>query len=325
MRISTFLQKKPETKSKNVDIREAFTLWDVLNSKYMAMEKILVCKSFVHDTDLKLLLVKLENETKKNIEILQKQMNMYNIISPNKNRVAAQNTSSTDLYSDEFIAMETLLYEQEHVENMLISLYSLITNDNVRSVVKDMLFRTLDTVDGMMDYILLRGWAGIPPAYKHIPAKTTENIHCGEAGYLWDLLTYRYDTLHFTEILLSNAHDADLKLILEAGVNLLAQQINQLEKELIYYGIPVPKRPSDITVDLNNKELWDDSHIYRMILMGMQGAGSLHVRSFKKLSKNQRLRGIMKKLLRTEVDKLDDTIRYGKLKGWLHSVPVYGP
>lgn len=325
MKLTTLFQKKPETRSMNVDIREAFTLWDVLNSKYMAAEKLLVCKSFVHDADLKLLIIKIEKEIQKNIAILQQQMKLYNIISPNKNKVAAGNAASKELFSDEFIAMEILLYEQEHVENLLISIYSLITNDSVREVIMDMLLRTVETVDGMMKHIALRGWAGIPPAYQHLPPEITEKIHCGEAGCLWDLLTYRYDTLHFTEIMLSAVHDVDLKLILETGIGLLTQQIKQLEQELIHFGIPVPKRPSDITVNLNNKDLWEDSHIYRMTLMGMQGAGTLHVRSFKKYSVNHRLRGLMKKLLVQEVEKIDDYIRYGKLKGWLHGVPMYGP
>jgi hypothetical protein len=205
------------------------------------------------------------------------------------------------------------------------TLYSLMTNDNVRRVITDMLFRTIEAVDELMKHITLRGWAGIPPAYKHLPAEITEDIHCGEAGCLWDLLTYRYDTLHFSEIMRSAIHDVDLILILDRGIELLTQQIKQLEKELIHFGIQLPKRPSDITVDLNNKDLWEDSHIYRMTLMGMQGAGILHIRAFKKFSINHRIRAFMKKLLREEVEKIDDYILYGKLKGWLHSVPLYGP
>lgn len=300
-------------------------MWDILNSKYMATEKLLVSKSFVRDADLKRLLIEIEKEIQKNIEILQQQLKMYNIISPNKNRVAASVTANPEALSDEFIAMEVLLYEQEHAENLLISLYSLITNDNVRDVIRDMLLSTVETVDEMMKHMTLRGWMGIPPAYQHLPADINEEIHCGEAGCLWDLLTYRYDTRHFTEIMLGIVHDADLKLILEAGIRLLTQQVKLLEVELIHFGIPVPKRPSDITVSLNNKDLWEDSHIYRMTLMGMQGAGTLHIRSFKKFSINHRLRALMKKLLMEEVEKIDDYIRYGKLKGWLHCVPIYGP
>ena len=188
-----------------------------------------------------------------------------------------------------------------------------------------MLFKTLDAVDVMMKYVALRGWVGLPPAYQHLPAGNKEHIHCGEVGCLWDMLIYRYDTLHYTEIMLSTVNDADLKLILESGANAISKQITRLEKELVSFGVPVPRRPADVTVSLNNKDLWEDSHIYRMTLMGMQGAGSLHVRTFKKISQNHRLRTFFKNLLKEEVEKIDSYIRYGKVKGWLHDVPAYGP
>ena len=49
MKITAFLQKKPEVKATNVDIREAFTLWDILNSKYTTKERLLMFNSFAED------------------------------------------------------------------------------------------------------------------------------------------------------------------------------------------------------------------------------------------------------------------------------------
>ncbi|HHX73293.1 MAG TPA: DUF3231 family protein [Firmicutes bacterium] len=325
MEIGTLLQKKPELKSQYVDIREAFVLWDILNSKYMTLDRLLLCKSFVKDLDLKYLMKKMEQEIEHNIAILQKQMKKYNIISPNKNRAAVAEHSDKELMSDEAIAMEMLLYQQEHVENLLISVYATVTNDSLRQLIIDMLFRTMKSTDGLMKHVALRGWIGVPPVYRHTPVGTNERIHCGEAGCLWDMLTYRYDTLHNTEVLLGIINDADLKVIFTAGIKLLKEQIKLLEKELAYFGLALPKRPSDITISLNNKDLWEDSHVYRMTLMGMQGAGALHVRTYKKLSYNHRLRSLVMDLLKREVEKIHEFILYGKLKGWLHQVPRYGP
>lgn len=323
MKIKTLFQKNPETKSQNVDIREAFTLWDILNSKYMTMEKLVICNSLVHDAGLKLRLKQMEKDIEKNIDILQQQLKMFNIISPNKNRVAANSTASPELMNDEFIAMDMLFYKQEHIENLLISLYSIVTNDAVRKVITDMLLRATKNTDSLMKYAAIRGWSGTPPVYQHLAADATETLNCGEAGCLWDMLTYRYDTLHFSEIMASVIHDIELKAIFSVGIQLLKEQIEQIENELNYFGIPLPKRPADVTISLNNRDLWEDSHVYRMTLMGMQGAGTLHVRSFKKLSSNHRLRVLIINLLRQEIEKIDDFIRYGKLKGWLHPVPRY--
>ena len=67
MKITAFLQKKPEVKATNVDIREAFTLWDILNSKYTTKERLLMFNSFAEDPELRLLLGKREKEIDQNV------------------------------------------------------------------------------------------------------------------------------------------------------------------------------------------------------------------------------------------------------------------
>lgn len=318
-------QKKAETKAQEIDVREAFTLWDVLNSKYMTMERVLILEPYVTDIDLKVIVKVFKRDIAKNIDILHTHMKTYNIISPNKNRVSVPSAIKPEILSDEFIALELLLYEQEHVENLLLSFYSMVTNDNVRGMIHDMLYRTIDATDKLMSHLSLRGWVGTPPAYRHLPTNTKESIHCGEAGCLWDLLTYRYDTLHFTEIMSTMVHDVDLLVIIQKGIGILKSQVKEIEKELTHFGINMPKRPADVTITLNNKDFQQDSHIYRMIFMGMQGAGSIHVQGFKKFSSNNRLRKWVKKLLHQEVERIDDLILFGKVKGWLQAAPLYGP
>jgi hypothetical protein len=56
MKISSLFEKKAETKQRNIDIREAFTLWDILNSKYMSLETLLTWMPFTNDAHLKLLI-----------------------------------------------------------------------------------------------------------------------------------------------------------------------------------------------------------------------------------------------------------------------------
>lgn len=199
------------------------------------------------------------------------------------------------------------------------------TNDRLRKKLHKMFISKLGGVNKLMKYFSLRGFAGVPPAYQHVPAGNNEKIHCGEAGGLWDLLTYRYDTLRFTQTTASMVHDKEFKIIISAGIKLLEKQIKVLEDELMYFGIQMPKRPADVTAEFIKKELLEDSHIFRMTFLGMQGAAALHVRAFKRFSINHRLRGIVSEILLQEIEKIDDFIRYGKAKGWLYSVPKYGP
>ncbi len=80
------------------------------------------------------------------------------------------------------------------------------------------------------------------------------------------------------------------------------------------------KKPETKSRNVDIREaftLWD---VFNSKYMAMEKL-LVHVRSFNKFTANHRLRAFMKKLLSQEVEKIDDYIRYGKLKGWLHTVP----
>jgi hypothetical protein len=96
-----------------------------------------------------------------------------------------------------------------------------------------------------------------------------------------------------------------------------------LEKELQYFGIPIPNAPGEVTITPDNTEMLNDDHMFRTLIDGMQGALIIHIQPLKECSLNDRVRGIFKKLLLEELDVIDDLYKYGKIKGWFHSVPTY--
>lgn len=67
-----FITVKMEKRQQTVDIREAFNLWDVLNSKYMAVERLQTWHSIAHDYDLKLIISQTVKVLSENIKILEK-------------------------------------------------------------------------------------------------------------------------------------------------------------------------------------------------------------------------------------------------------------
>ncbi len=325
MKLAALWGKKAETKQRKVDVREAYALWDVLNSKYLSLEKIIIYKPYANDPHLKIILEQMEKEIIKNIDILVRQMNAYSIPSPPANRAGVTTPVHQQVFLDELIVTDLLFYEQEHLENLLFSFYSFITNDKLRGVMGEMLLGTMEKLDDLTTQMAARGWIAVPPAFKHRPPEVMEDIHLGEVGCLWDMLTYRYDTKHFTETMLTIVHDMDLQGVMKLGIEMLEEQVKLLEKELAHFGVSMPRRPPEVTTVLDNKDLYLDSQIFRSILLGMQGAGVIHARSVKISSANKRVRSLFKRLLHEEVKNLDALIRFGKLKGWLHNVPFYGP
>ena len=321
--IMDLLKKKGEQKQKLIDSREAYSLWDVLNSKYLVMEKLMVYENFAHDPDLKLVIKVMYNPLQRNINILEKEMQKYAVKSPDRNRAAAVTPENPKTITDEFIALDIFVYFQEHIENLLRVFGSSVTNDSVRKMFKEMTKRTVEETNGMIYYLRNKGWLSKPPLYINIPTGVSEELSLGEATGLWDHLTYRYDSIHTTEIFVTLVRDLDFKVVLEIGLKELKKQIGILEKELKYYGLPFPKRPGKVTLIQENVQIFEDDYVYRLLHSFMQGAFIKHAQSFKESTVNDKVRGIYKQLLYDEIDILDNFIKFGKLKGWLNAVPTY--
>lgn len=316
---------KAEKLQQKIDIREAFNLWDVLSSKYMALERLYIWKNIAHDLDLNVIIDASIKTIKENISILEKKTAQYSIKAPDRNRSFGKFPDSSQTVTDEFIALEIFLYYQEHVENLTKVLRSTVTNDSVRSAFKKMAIKTINETDKMVTYLKLKGWIGVPPLYKHIPNNIEGELGVAEAADLLDHLSLRYDNIRTTELFLSVTHDIDFKAVLSMGLKKLNQQSLRLEKELELHGIPLPKKPPKTTLTLKNNEVMDDDYMYRILVNALQGALIMHTKSFKECIICSNTRGLFKKLLLDEIELIDELLKYGKLKGWLNPVPSFGP
>lgn len=316
---------KTEKRQRSIDIREAYNLWDILSSKYMALERLYIWKNIAHDMDLNLIINRSINTIKENITILEKKMEQYAIKSPDRNSNYGRFPQSPQMVTDQFIALEIFLYYQEHIENLTKVLRSTVTNDSVRSAFKKMTIKTINETDTLVNYLKLKGWIGIPPLYKHIPVDSDARLGVAEAADLWDHLILRYDNIRTTELFLSVAHDADFKAVLNMGLKKLNEQCVRLEKELQDHGIPLPKKPPKTTLALANAETMDDDYMYRILMNALQGALMMHSKSFKECVICDDTRALIKKLFLEEIELIDKLLKYGKMKGWLNPVPTYGP
>ena len=88
-------------------------------------------------------------------------------------------------------------------------------------------------------------------------------------------------------------------------------------------GVSLLKRPPEIIAPSEDTGVFTDDHIYRMILSGMQGAGSMHTIALKQCIFNDRFASLFKTMLSAEIGYYEKLVKYGKLKGWLHPSPKY--
>ncbi|WP_449240914.1 DUF3231 family protein [Desulfoscipio gibsoniae] len=307
-----------------IDTSEAYNLWDVLNSKYMQADKLKLWKNYIHDRDLLGMLETAERELLKSIEQIERNLQLSGIKGPDKYKSVIKTSANSEVLDDETIAQDYYFFLQEMIELMLRAARTSTTNDQMRNMFIKQLKNMVEFIDLYVKYLKLKGWLGVPPLYKLVPKEVNDKLDTGEAYHLWNHTTYRYDNMHQTDIYHAFAHDVDFKALLKTGMQvLLKKQINLLEKELEHFGIPVPKRPSSVYVTPSDTTILDDDHMYRMILTGIQGTASLHAQAYKQCFTNERIRNIFKTLLYSEIDCIDDLIKFGKIKGWLHPAPQY--
>jgi hypothetical protein len=289
----------------------------------MALELLQVWGNYAHDSEFKSLLASYSKALEKNIHLLEDTAKKTGLSGPDKNRSTAYTPVKSEIMYDEHLAQEMFIFSQENLNQHLRVLSSTTSHDGLRKLFTKFLLTAIDRADSVVYFLKTKGWIDTPPLYHLAPANAV-TLAAGEAFHLWDHLAFRYDNISQTEIYHAFAKDLDFKLILIVGLQRgLRQQAEMLEKELQHFGIPLPKRPKNFSVPENLTAFLEDDHMFRMVLTGTQGACMQHAQALKQCTVNDRIRAIFKKLLLKEVDYYNDLIRFGKLKGWVHPVPMY--
>jgi len=317
------LLTKPRETQNMLTTAEAHNLWDILKSKYMAIELMQIWSNYAHDPEFKRLIASYIKGLEGNIHELEGEAKKAGLSGPDKNRSSVDTPVNSETLYDEYLAEELFIFTQENVEQLLRMLRTTTSHDGLRKLFAKILLAAIDRADKIVLYLKMKGWIDTPPLYNLAPA-SAERLGAGEAYHLWDHLTFRYDNISQTEIYHAFAKDLDFKALLTIGLQRsLKKQAEILEQELQYFGIPLPKRPRNFSIPENLGAHMEDDHMFRMVLIGIQGAGMLHAQALKQCTVNDRVRKIFKDLLLQELDYNNDMIRFGKLKGWLHPAPMY--
>jgi hypothetical protein len=318
------IKDRQDKKQQEINVREAFTLWDLLRTKYLAIDHAKTLGTNVHDADLRVILVSIIRGLEKDTGEIEKLLKKFSILSPDRTRRTVNFPPNTKVCPDEFIANQLSIFLEANLLNVMKAFRTSVTNDALRNFVKKIILKRVDQLDTMIHYLKLKGWIETPPLFQELPINVKEKITVVEIYHLWHHLTYRYDNMNTTEVMKLFTYDGEYKVTLELGLKTLRKQIAMLEKELTYFGIPLPNAPGVVTFTPGNTEILKDDHMFRTLLDGLQGAALIHLEPLKECTFNDRIRGIFKELFVEELRMIDLYYKYGKLKGWFHPVPMYG-
>jgi len=317
-------QLKSKTQSL-IDVAEANNLWDLTLTKHRGIDRALIWSTYAKDTELKVILQQSIEKGKKQVKSLEDELNKYSIMGPKRSRAKMNVSVNSELLLDEDLGGYLFLAIQEDIELVFRAFRTSTTNDAIRALFVKFLTDEISDMDKLVRYLKIKGWIETPPIYPSIPAETNEKIDTAEAFHLWDHLTFRYDNIYQTQFWYEHTEDPDLKYLLQKGLqDNLKKQANNLENELVKFGIAIPKRPPDV-IPTPQRRLITDEFIFRSLFTGIVGAAWVHALALKRCTTNDRIRQMFKDLLVQEINILSKMILYGKTKGFFEVVPQYTP
>ena len=165
MQIGNFHLGRAETAKKPaLDAAETFLLWDQLISRYDIIEMTQLFQNFAHDPDFRLLLKKgLEEVLEKQVDVLEKEMNTFQVPLPGRPPKSVRVAANTEVLEDRMMFRQVFTGIQNFLDNHVRAIRSTITNDPLRHTFVNFAKQELDIFDGMCKFGKLKGWLQAPP------------------------------------------------------------------------------------------------------------------------------------------------------------------
>ncbi|MDT3700742.1 MAG: hypothetical protein RO469_15130 [Thermincola sp.] len=150
------------------------------------------------------------------------------------------------------------------------------------------------------------------------------SISVGDAWYLWDILTMKYDSMEVANILSGFINDKDLKIVVASALKVAERTINEMENLILEYAIPLPPRPPKSADSTINLESITDKYIFNRVLELFKQILTIQVNGFNN-SYSPRVVSLFKKFIIEEMTVIDNLTIYGEAKCYLDPLPMYMP
>ncbi len=316
--------KKAKGKRDLIDIQEAYNIYNLLRARYVSTQTVQLFKNFVHDADWEIILEGFKKHFDKQIEILEELGERFRIIMPGRPPLDVKFATRINDVTDEYIYKKIYHDLIAQLMSLIHAVRSSSTNDNLRNIIIQDLIIHFEDFDTLYKFGKLKGWEETYPVYKTSMPHQEEQLSTSEAFHIWDHINLRYEQIELLGLFVNFAHDTEFKVILQHGLYIFNKQVSHLEQLAIKFNVPLPNRPSLPETSPIDPETIKDKFMYRNILSWELASLDTHVRAIIETIRNDSLRKLWSGLLNTELGYYDKYLKYGKMKGWIKVVPMYG-
>ncbi len=148
-----------------LDVGEAYHLWDHLSLRYDQHQLTDFFVSFAHDPEYQAILNAGLNTLKKQADRLEKAMIEFEIPLPPRPPESVKAPVDPETLEDRFTYRTLLRGIQEALDLHLRAIVETTRNDSLRWLYKDFLFEEINHYDKFLKYGKAKGWTHTPPAY----------------------------------------------------------------------------------------------------------------------------------------------------------------
>jgi spore coat protein CotF len=315
---------KVKARQEQLDIQESFNIYNLLRARYVSLQTVQLFTNFVHDIDWEVLLDRFKKHFMKQIDVLEKLGEKFRIIMPGRPPLDIKFATRINDITDDYIYRKIYHDMVAQLMSLTNAVRSSSTNDNLRSLVIDDLTVHFEDFDALYKFGKTKGWEEAYPVYKTSLPQQEEPLSTSEAFHIWDHISLRYEQIELIGLFLNFAHDTEFKVILQHGLHIFNKQVGHLEQLALKLNVPLPNRPTQLEKTPIDPETIKDKFMYRNILSWELTSLENHIRAIIETIRNDALRKLWTDLLNTELDFYDKYLKYGKMKGWIRPVPMYG-
>ena len=317
------LIKKVKKREESVDIQEAFNIYNLLRARYISTQTVQLFKNFVHDIDWIAVLDKFQKHFEGQIKSLEALGKKYCIIMPNRPTRDVKFATCINDITDDYIYKKIFHDMVAQLMSLIHAVRSTSTNDNLRSIIIQDLVIHFEDFDTLYRFGKSKGWEETYPVYKTAVTQIEEQLYTSEAFHIWDHIIMRYEQIELMGLFASFVHDTEFKVILQHGLYIYTKQLDNLEQLALRLNVPLPNRPSLPVASPIDPKTITDRFMYRTILSWELASLDTHVRAIIETIRNDSLRKLWSDLLNAELQYYDKYLKYGKMRGWTRTVPIY--